>query len=92
MTPHDIIRAPRVSEKTHYLQYERGTYTFEVHRSANKVQIKEAVEALYGVKVRRVNTMNCRGKLRRTRAGVGLTSAWKKALVTLHDGEMIEGI
>jgi large subunit ribosomal protein L23 len=92
MNPYEIIRRPRISEKSVHLQNTHNTYTFEVDPRANKVQIREAVETLYQVKVRRVNTTHCRGKLRRTRLAVGLTSNWKKALVTLREGQTIEGI
>ena len=92
MNPFDIIRRPRLSEKTVYLQNAQDCYTFQVHPSANKTQIKEAVESVFKVKVRKVNTVNCFGKKRRTRLGVGYTADWKKAYVTLASGESIEGV
>lgn len=93
MNPYDIVKRPVVSEKSMFLQNTQAAYTFEVHASANKTQIKEAVEKLFQVKVSSVNTMNCRGKYRRVRTKLpGMTSAWKKAIVRLVAGQKIEGI
>ncbi len=93
MNPYDIIKRPVVSEKTMYQQTKLGQYTFEVHTEANKKQIKEAVEALFKVKVDRVNTMNCRGKERRMRTRLpGTSPAWKKAIILLVAGHKIEGV
>jgi large subunit ribosomal protein L23 len=93
MNPYDIIRRPVVSEKTVYQQSKLNQYTFEVSPLANKVQIAEAVETLFKVKVARVNTLNCRGKSRRVRSPrAGTESAWKKAIVRLIAGQKIEGI
>jgi len=88
-----VLKRPIVTEKANKLQGQ-GVYTFEVDRGANKFQIKEAVEKLYGVKVAAVNTMVKPGKpkSRYTRGGVvsGRTSAIKKALVKLAAGELID--
>ncbi len=92
MNAHEVIQRPRVTEKSVFVQSACNTYTFRVHPQANKVQIKEAVQELFKVKVKSVNTMNCRGKRRRTRMGIGFTNNWKKALVVLHEGEYIEGV
>lgn len=92
MNSFDILRRPRLTEKTVYLQNNQDTYTFQVHPAANKIQIREAVESIFKVKVRKVATVNCRGKQRRTRLGIGTTASWKKAYVTLANGERIEGI
>lgn len=93
MNPYDIIKRPVVSEKSMFLQNTQVAYTFEVSPSANKTQIREAVEKLFQVKVSSVNTMNCRGKYRRVRTKLpGMTSAWKKAIVRLVAGQKIEGI
>ena len=67
MNPYDIVRRPRISEKTVHLQNKLSAYTFEVHPDANKIQIKEAIKALFKVDVVAVNTMNCRDKDRRMR-------------------------
>jgi large subunit ribosomal protein L23 len=92
MNPYEIIKRPVVSEKSMHLQNKLGQYTFQVHQDANKQQIKEAVEALFKVTVTSITTMNVRGKSRRVRGREpGLTSAWKKAIVSLADGQKIEG-
>lgn len=94
MNPYDIIRRPRVSEKTVHLQNKLSAYTFEVHPDANKVQIRQAIKALFKVDVKAVNTMNCAGKERRMRNNrvPGRTAAWKKAIVRIADGQKIEGV
>ena len=94
MNPYDIILRPRISEKSVYLQNELGKYTFDVHPDANKIQIKDAIKALFKVDVVGVNTMNCRGKERRMRNNrvPGLTAAWKKAIVQIAEGQKIEGV
>ena len=94
MNPYDIIRKPRVSEKSVHLQNKLGAYTFEVHPAANKTQIKEAITSLWKVDVVAVNTQNYDGKPRRMRNNKqpGVTASWKKAIVRLADGQKIEGI
>ncbi len=67
-----------------------GKYLFEVSFGANKIQIKQAVEAIYKVKVKAVNTLIAEGKLRRVRQELGKTPSWKKAVVTLKEGQKIE--
>lgn len=83
--PRDIILRPVVSEKSYGLMDE-GKYTFEVHPTANKTEIKIAVEKIFGVKVASVNTLNRQGKVRRTRSGLGKRKDVKRAIVTLVDG------
>ena len=90
MTPHDIIRRPCLTDKTEYLRAERNAYVFEVAPAANKIEIRKAVESLFGVKVKSVNTQNRAGKKRRVGRSVGVTSAWKQAIVTLAEGQSIE--
>jgi large subunit ribosomal protein L23 len=94
VNPYEIVRRPRISEKTVHLQNKLNAYTFEVHPAANKVQIKDAIKALWKVDVKAVNTMNCRGKDRRMRNNrvPGVTAAWKKAIVRIADGQKIEGV
>ena len=93
MNPHQIILRPVISEKTVHQQNKLNQYTFVVHPDANKVQIAEAVESLFKVKVARVNTLNARGKDRRMRSRItGTEAAWKKAIVKLADGQKIEGV
>jgi large subunit ribosomal protein L23 len=90
----DIILKPIISEKMTETGEKFGRYGFLVQKKANKLQIKKAVEQLYGVQVKEVNTMNYDGKLksRGTRSGVivGRTAAFKKAVVTLAKGETID--
>lgn len=91
----DILRRPVITEKNTRLM-EQGQYMFEVARDANKIQIKDAVERTFDVTVRKVNVMNVRGKKRRRArrqgrmASTGWTSSWKKAIVTLEDGDTID--
>ena len=83
--PRDILFAPVVSEKSYGL-LDEGKYTFLVDPRANKTEIKIAVEKVFGVKVRSVNTLNRQGKTRRTRFGIGKRKDTKRAVVTLVDG------
>ena len=87
--PRDIIIAPIVSEKSYEL-IEAGVYTFQVHTSASKPEIRDAVESIWGVEVAKVNTLNRPGKTKRTRGTnrVGTTPATKRAIVTLAAGEI----
>ena len=94
MNAYQIIIRPWITEKATSL-IEKGQYVFEVAVEANKIQIRQAVEEIFGVQVKAVNTINVRGKLRRrrTRQGVteGYTKARKKAIVTLTpDSKRIE--
>ena len=88
-----VLRKPLVTEKASALN-EQGKYGFIVHRKANKVEIKKAVEKMYGVTVESVRTMNYMGKSksRYTKSGVisGRKPAYKKAIVTVADGEVID--
>ena len=83
--PRDIIIAPVLSEKTYALM-EQNTYTFLVNPSANKTQIKIAVEQIFGVDVASVNTANREGKRKRSRTGYGQRKNTKRAYVTLREG------
>jgi large subunit ribosomal protein L23 len=89
--PRDIIIAPIVSEKSFSLS-EGGAYTFKVHPSASKPEIHDAVEAIFGVKVQKVNTLNRKGKRKRNRKtfGFGSRPDTKRAIVTLAEGETID--
>jgi len=90
MNVYDVLRAPRMSEKTLSLKEEVNQFAFEVDPRANKIQIKESVEKLFKVSVLKVRTMNVRGKKKRLGRTEGRKSSWKKALVTLKAGESIE--
>ena len=88
--PRDIILSPVVSEKSYGL-LETGRYTFVVHPDANKTQVKIAIEKIFSVKVVSVNTINRKGKRKRTRAGFGTRKSTKRAIVTLsRDSKAIE--
>jgi large subunit ribosomal protein L23 len=85
--PRDILIAPVVSEKSYGL-LDEGAYTFLVDPRANKTEIKIAVERTFGVTVKSVNTMNRKGKSRRTRFGMGKRKDTKRAIVTLSEGSI----
>ena len=87
--PRDIIVAPVVSEKSYDLM-ETGVYTFKVHASASKPEIRDAVEAIWGVEVLKVNTLNRKGKTTRVRGSnrTGSKPNTKRAIVTLAAGEI----
>ena len=82
MLPEEIIIAPVVTEKSND-ELQQGKYTFKVNKKATKVEIANAVEKLFNVKVLNVNTMTVRGKTKRVRYVEGKTSDWKKAIVTI---------
>ncbi len=86
---HDIIIRPVITEKSSR-QMEHNQYTFEVHPSANKIQIRNAVQDVFKVKVEKVHTLKVRSKPKRMGAFLGKSRSWKKAIVTLVDGERIE--
>ncbi len=89
--PRDVILEPVVSEKS-YALLDANAYTFKVHRSANKTEIRQAIESIFGVRVVKVNTINRQGKRKRNRR----TWTWgkrpdtKRAIVTLAEGDRIE--
>ena len=85
-----IIIKPLVTEKSTHIQETRNSYAFQVERHANKIQIRNAVERLYKVKVVDVRTMNRKGKPRRSRFAVTHTGTWKRAIVTLAEDSRIE--
>lgn len=89
MTAHEIIIRPIVSERS-FSGMELNKYTFEVAKDANKYQIKDAVEEIFGVKVVRVNTLTVKPKTKRVRYVAGQDRSWKKAIVTLAEGDTIE--
>lgn len=87
--PRDVLLKPVVSEKS-YALLDENKYTFVVHPRANKTQIKQAVEAVFQVKVAAVNTINRQGKRKRTRSGYGKRADTKRAIVTLTEGDSID--
>lgn len=89
ITCYDIIKNLVRTEKGTMIEPDRK-YLFKVARSANKIEIGKAVEEIYKVKVQDVNTSIVRGKLKRVRQQQGSTTPWKKAVVTLQEGQKIE--
>ena len=89
MEPYQIIKRPLITEKGMRLNEEGSTVVFQVDSRANKLQIKHAVEVLFNVGVTKVNTLNVEGKKRRLRYREGKRPDWKKAYVTLRDGDSI---
>ena len=87
--PRDILVKPVVSEKS-YALLDENKYTFIVAPGSNKTQIKQAVEAVFSVKVTGVNTINRQGKRKRTRTGYGKRADTKRAVVTLAEGDRID--
>ena len=88
-TSYDIVRTILRTEKGTTLEPQRK-YFFQVSKAANKIQIKKAVEEIYKVKVQAVNTVIAPGKRKRVRQDFGHTPDWKKAVVTLQQGQKIE--
>ena len=85
-----ILRKPRVTEKSLKMVDRGRAYPFEVDTNANKVEIRQAVEAIFDVKVEAVRTMNMLGKYKRTGRWLGRRPSWKKAIVVLKEGHAIE--
>lgn len=90
MEARDIIQAPIITEKSMSLKENFNKYTFKVAKGANKVQIKKAVEEIFNVKVLSVATINVLPKRKRVGQHVGYTSAYKKAICKLADGQKID--
>ncbi len=90
MNIYGVIRKPLVTEKTTLEKDAKNVIAFEVERSANKIEIKEAVEKLFKVEVTAVKTVNVAGKLKRVGRQVGKRSNWKKAYVSLKEGSNVD--
>lgn len=90
MTPQQVLRRPIITERASTLTERFGQVVFEVDRKSSKHQIRDAVESVYGVKVKKVHTMTVPGKLKRRGSSVGKRSNWKKAVVTLKEGDVID--
>ncbi len=84
----NVLQGPCLTEKASILQENDGKVVFKVHPKANKVEIKRAVEKMFKVKVKAVHTASMHGKQKRAGKTVGFTSDWKKAYVTLSEGEI----
>ena len=89
MDHYQVIKRPLITEKCMRGNEEHNTVVFQVDRNANKLMIKQAVEAVFQVKVLEVNTLNVRGKKKRVRMREGNKPDWKKAYVTLREGDTI---
>lgn len=89
LLPHQVILRPLVTEKGTHVSARYNAYAFEVHAMANKTNIKEAVESLFGVRVVGVRTQTRVGKPRRSRAIYVQSPAWKRAIVSIHKDDKI---
>ncbi len=90
MQPDQVVLGPLTTEKADRLQETRNTYCFRVHPSANKVEIRQSIERLFEVRVTGVRTANRLGKMKRWGRFRGPRPSWKKAFVTLREGDSIE--
>ena len=88
--PRTVVKRALITEKGTVLRERRNQYTFEVARDANRIEIKQAVERIFSVKVDEVRTMQMRGKVKRQGRYSGRRSDWKKAIVTLKPEQKIE--
>lgn len=88
--PYDIIHTASLTEKSTMMSEKQNKYVFRVSPRANKIQIKQAIERLFQKKVVDVNTCNYTGKEKRVRGPLGRRAHWKKAIVTLKEGEKID--
>lgn len=89
MELYEVLRRPLITEKNTMLG-EQNKFTFEVAKDANKIQIRQAVEAMFNVEVNDVNVSRVHGKMRRVGRSHGKTRDWKKAVVTLKPGQRID--
>jgi len=88
--PHDVVIRAMITEKGTRIREGGNKYLFQVHPEANKIQIKHAVESIFSVTVERVRTQNRLGKIKRMGVSSGRRTSWKKAIVTLKQGDSIE--
>lgn len=89
-TPHEVIVRPIVTEKTTDLSVDNNQYVFEVAKAANKIEVRNAVEMIFGVRVEGVRTQVVRGSIKRVGRFYGRTRQWKKAIVTVHPEDNID--
>jgi large subunit ribosomal protein L23 len=85
---YSVLKGPCLTEKAAILQEEGSKVVFKVHPKANKIEVKRAVEQIFNVKVKDVRTANMHGKQKRVGKTIGMTRNWKKAYVTLSEGEI----
>lgn len=90
MNPYDIVKRPLITEKTNMSKEAGNCYSFEVDRRANKIQIRQAIEKIFGVKVVDINTTTMPGKSRRFGMHLSPKRSWKKAVAKLKEGDRIE--
>jgi large subunit ribosomal protein L23 len=90
MKMYDIIKGPLITEKATIQKEKSNQLTFEVDRGANRVEIRQAVEKLFNVRVEKVRTMQMKGKFKRMGRSLGKRRDWKKAVVTLAEGHKVE--
>lgn len=90
MNAHDLILRPLVTEKSTAMREDENKVCFVVRRDVNRVEIKSAIEATLKVKVKKVNVLNMTGKTKRLNRFVGKRTDWKKAIVTLYEGEKVD--
>ncbi len=88
--PRDIIVRPLITEKTVQMQNDHNTVTFEVKRGSNKIEIRQAIEEIFNVKVERVNVINTRPRPKRVGAHQGMTKQVRKAIIKLAEGSNID--
>jgi len=89
---YEVLQGPLLTEKGTLLKEKDNKVLFKVSKNANKIEIKNAVESIFKVKVDRITTMNCKGKKKRMGKYEGRRSDWKKAIVTLKEGEKLDFI
>lgn len=90
LQPTQIILKPLITEKSTWEAQARNRYQFEIHPKANKQMVRDAIQAIYSVRVTNVATQHRLGKYRRTRSGLSKTKDWKKAVVELHPDDRID--
>ena len=90
MDKYQVVIKPLVTEKGTHQAQRLNAYPFQVHKGANKTEIKQAIEKIYNVKVKEVRTANRKGKVRRRGYSKGLTPSWKKAVIVLHADHAID--
>ena len=90
MNPHDVLIRPLLTEKITDIREVKNGVAFAVHRHATRIDIRRAVETVFSVKVASVNVMNVRGKKKRQGRFSGKRADWRKAFITLKEGEKIE--
>ncbi|MEM8911760.1 MAG: 50S ribosomal protein L23 [Planctomycetota bacterium] len=90
LEPHQVLLKPLVTEKGVHRATRNNQYAFQIHRDATKLDVRQAVEALFDVKVEKVRTQTRKGKSKRFKYRIGRTADWKKAVVQLHEDHRID--